>query len=209
MSLPEGYKEWVERVSNIVSYVYPFDWDWKNRYLNWLCLNGIEEESYMKEACDVGTMVHKAMEDEILWNNVHIDEDHRTEVEYWIHYLNALKWELIPEVVILDKKERYQGTTDLVRIDEETKTVWLYDWKTWGIAKKKFDLPNKYRKPYDKLKKVALQLSLYAEYYRAQWYEIGWIYVVWLHETGCYPFELELYSTKKLNKILKDFKNAK
>lgn len=210
MSLPDWYKEWVERVSNIVSFVYPFSWEDKQRYLKWLNINWIEEKTYMEEACTIGTFVHDAMERRILKKKQKKKDEayalHKDEIEYWLSYLKALKWELIPEVIILDKKERYQGTTDLVRVDEETKTVWLYDWKTWWIAKKRFNLPNKYRKPYSKLKKVALQLSLYAEYYREKGYEIGGIYVVWLHETGCYPFELDLYSSESLNEILTNFK---
>lgn len=213
MSLPEWYKEWIDRVSNIVSFVFPFDWNSKKRYLDWLELNWINEDEYLKEAQDVWTFVHLQLEKKVLKKRLQKSKPlfnlHQAEIEFWIEYLEWLDGDFIPEKVVIDSQERYQGTIDLVRIDEKNKKVWLYDWKTWGIAKKKYWLPNKYKKPYDKIKKVALQLSLYAEYYRNLGYTVEWIYVLWLHETGCYEYELELYSTRKLNHIIRAYQKAK
>jgi ATP-dependent exoDNAse (exonuclease V) beta subunit len=59
---------------------------------------------------------------------------------------------------------KYQGTIDLLAwIDGEQ---WILDWKTYGIAQEILQTKSsswKYKKPYDKLKKATLQLSLYAK----------------------------------------------
>jgi hypothetical protein len=70
-------------------------------------------------------------------------------------------------------------------------------------------MTNKYKKPYDKIKKVALQLSLYAEYFRELGYDVEYIAVERLHETGCYEYILKLYSTEELNTILKNYEKEK
>lgn len=248
MWLPEWYIEWVDRVSDIVSFVYPFKWESKKRYIEWV-YNSIWdqvqytweydtdkarklvaefpefaekydvwrmiecEDEYIKEACDVWTYIHLQLEYYMLWNLDHIDDTkyvHNETLQYWYRYIDKLKekypnikW--LPEQVVRDKYNRYQWTIDLIRVDEETKTVWLYDWKTWWIAKHKYWLSNTYRKPYDKLKKLSLQLSLYAETYRQKWYKIWWIYWVWIHESETYEYNLELYSTEEINKILEEF----
>ena len=214
MSLPEWYKDWIDRVSNIVSFVYPFDGYTKNQYLQWLKKNGIDESDYMAEACDVGTFIHLQMENAI--RNIELDKEHylynehKNEIEYGLECLSLMRivwWnhKLMTEVVIRDKYDRYQWTIDLVRIDEKNKKVWIYDWKTWWIAKKKFNLPNAHKKPYDKIKKVGLQLSLYAEYYRQKGYSIEWLSVLRLHESGYYEYETKIYSMKEIDKILLDY----
>ena len=68
MSLPEGYLEWVERVSNIVSFAFPFKGtNAEDKYEEWLgdygMFNGrrwyaIDRKEYEKEACDVWTFIH-------------------------------------------------------------------------------------------------------------------------------------------------------
>ena len=62
MTIPNNYKEGIERVSNIISFVYPFDGEVRQRYLDWLSDNvpesrkrgfAIEDEEYLKEAQEV------------------------------------------------------------------------------------------------------------------------------------------------------------
>lgn len=113
--------------------------------------------------------------------------------------------ELIAEPVVRDCKNRYQWSVDAVLINKKYKKVIIIDNKTWGIAKNNFDLPNKYRKAYDKIKKVSLQLSLYWETYRQKWYEIESIWVLVLHKEGAFPYSLPIYTTEELNVILSAF----
>lgn len=229
MSLPKWYKEWIDRVSNIVSFVFPFKWTpAEQRYLDWLADNvspklkrgyAIPVEEYMEEACSVGTFVHLQLEKHSLWKRVQrshkLFKKHQTEIESWMAHIDKLNKDFplenswFPETVVCDNKNRYQWTIDLVRIDEDNKTVYLYDWKTYWIAKKKWKLPNKYKSQTEKYKKLALQLSLYAETFRQKWYKIGWIYWLFLHETWCYETELKLYSTEDIDKILLDYRASK
>lgn len=224
MNLPEWYIEWVTRVSNVVGFKYPFKWTpAEARYLNWLADNvnpkykrgfAIEPQEYMDEACDIWTFVHLQMEKYSLGKRTQksnkLYKSHINEIDGWIKYIDQLKEEYPnaiwkPEQVVRDEKNRYQWTIDLIRIDEENKTVYLYDWKTFWIAKKKWNLPNKYKKPTPKLVKLALQLSLYAETYIQKGYKIWWIYGVYLHETGCYEYKLEQWTTRQINNLLRTF----
>lgn len=214
-SLPEWYIEWVERVSNIISFLHPFEWtEAQIRYRQWLTKNKIKEEDYMSEACNAWTFIHKQME---LWvENKPLEfdspffEPNRKEILDGLSFLWKLfHKELRSEVVVHDNKLRYQWTIDLLEIDEEKKEVSLYDFKTWGIAKKKFWLPSPFRKPYSKMEKTAEQLSFYAETYRQKWYTIKKIAVVWLHQSGCYVYDLPLLDSLEINKILDDFTLSK
>lgn len=214
IELPSGYKKWVSRVSNVVSFIYPFNWNSEARFNEWLMWLWIPKEEYMNEACDVWTFVHLQIEKNILAKKLDLSDVlfdlHNEEIENWIKYfqnnvLDRCEWtesDAYTEYVVLDEQERYQWTCDLVIIDEKSKTVWLYDWKTWWIAKKRYWLPNKVRKPIDKLKKLSLQLSLYAEYFRKKWYNIWGLYGVWLHKDGAYEYELDLYSSEGIDNIL-------
>lgn len=227
--LPEGYKEWIPRVSNIVSFIFPFEGDWKQRYLDWLADNvpegrkrgfSIDEDEYLTEAQDVGTFVHEQMELYIL--GITIDtanplyERHIDVIKGWLEYIDQIKekyteengWKLVAEPVLIDVKWRYQWSSDLVLVNDKLKKVIIKDWKTFWIAKARWDLPNLYKKPYDKIKKGALQFSLYAEVYRQRGYEIEGIDLVYLHYTGAYEYSLELYSTDALNKIVEDYEES-
>lgn len=221
MSLPEWYIEWVERVSNIVSFKFPFKGtNAETRYLDWLADNvnpkrkrwfAIAPQDYMDEACSVWTFIHLQMEKYSLWKRLQKSKPlykiHEREIDHWVKFIDKLtekypdaKW--LPEQVVRDKDNRYQWTIDLIRVDEKNKTVYLYDWKTFWIAKKKWNLPDEYKKHTHKLKKLALQLSLYAETYRQKGYKIGWIYWVCLHRTWCYEYELDLYTTDEIDALL-------
>lgn len=203
------YKEWIPRVSDVVSFIYPFEWDNKERYIKWLELNNIPEEDYLSEAQLVWTFVHSQIERYILWFDYnHVDElfpKHIQEIVSGSAFVNKIRadwYELFPEYYILDSQWRYQWTSDLVAINEQEKKVRIYDWKTWWIAKKRWWLPNNVKKPYDKIKKVAIQLSMYAEYWRKEWYTIDLISVVWLHETGAYEYTLELASSEYIDELI-------
>lgn len=214
--LPKWYKKWIPRVSSVVEFVFPFEGYAKENYLRWLQRNNISEKDYIKEACDVWTYIHQKMETYMLGldkEESDVIEAHKSEVYWWRKYIKKLKkkfpWiKWVTEEVVIDKYWRFQGTIDLVRINEDTKEVWLYDYKSYEVARKRWGLPIKLRKdgtpprPTNKLKKVSLQLSLYAETYKQKGYKVKWIYAVWLHSTGCYEYKLEPYSIKELSYIL-------
>jgi len=252
-NLPSNYSQWVSRVSHIVSFVFPFSWDWKKRYLQWVLKaiwkkmkytwnfsreKAIDlwkqfpeliwpdlwkiiecEEAYLKEAQETGTFIHQVMEDYLNWNHDLVwdkrDYTHKILIQHWYNYIDQVKEryskeggrEFEAEPHLVDKWWRYQWSADLVLTNKKTNKVVIIDWKTFWIAKAKWGLPNVYKKPYDKLKKWALQFSLYAETYRQQWYEIENIILVYLHETGAYEYKLDLYSTEELNKILEKWIN--
>lgn len=201
-----NYKEWVPRVSDIVSYIFPFEWEDKIRYQKWLYDKWINEEEYLTKANEWGTYVHKTMEDYIWKNKVWINNNSlNNECNHWIDFINNnLTQDLETEVFVIDEKERFQGTFDLVEWITPIK-VKLYDWKTYWIAKKYYELDNKYTKPYWKLKKTALQLSLYADTFRQRWIEVESISCVYLHETWAYEYPLTLYSTEEINEILEKY----
>ena len=243
--LPEGYIKWIERVSDVVSFLFPFKGEDKKRYIEWVykslspnikptwdfdnqkareliaefpefvwkydIAHMVElEDLYIREAQDTWTAIHSAAETIMKADFTPSYDDKYDKIlrKERLDYYSQVKEEgytYIAEKVIRDKDNRFQGTIDLVQVEEETKTVWLYDWKTWWIAKERFNLPNNYRKPYSKLKKVALQLSLYAEYFRQKGYTIWWIYAVWLHHTWAYEYPLKLWTTDEINSLLEKF----
>ena len=249
MSLPIWYIEWVERVSNLVSFKFPFSGNAKERYLKWVydklkdqvkethipssqeCMSLLQEfpslsgtniwhlidceREYLIEAQDLWTFVHLQMElyfeDERLLQREHIMyENNKDAIEWWLTYIDNLRkvrpnLEWKAEQVVIDSNNRYQGTIDMVWVDEENKIVYLYDWKTWWIAKKRWGMPNVARKPYDKLKKLALQLSLYAETYRQKGYKIGGIFWVWLHEDQAFEYDLTIWTTEEIDELITSF----
>jgi len=209
MSLPDGYIKWVTRVSDLVSFKYPFaGTNAEMRYLQWLEQKNISESDYHTEACDVWTFVHLQMEKYIEWQELDISDEmfdkHKTEVNWWLRFI----WDygltnMQTEIYCRDPQNRYQWSIDLLA-ECEWKNI-LLDWKTWWIAKKKFWLPNKTTKPYWKLKKVALQMSLYA---KALW-NIDEIWVVWLHDEDYFVYKLEMVDDETLEELLEEFAEEK
>ena len=221
-TLPEWYKKWIPRVSDVVSYIYPFEWESKTRYQQWLNKVGVKEEDYLNKAQVVWTYVHQFMEDYLNWvDSVCIDEYNNQVVDdtivKWKQYIRSLynkykkeDWrEYEAEPILVDNKERYQGSSDLVLTNKKTNKAVIIDWKSFWISKSFFGLDNKYKKPYDKIKKGRLQFSLYAEVYRQKWYEIEDIILVYLHDSWAYEYKLELYSSEELDKILTEFTASK
>lgn len=247
-ALPEGYKEWIARVSNIVSHAFPFDWTYADeQFRKWLADDvpekrkrwfAVDHKEYMGEASVVWTFIHLQMEKVVKKEDLDEEDElyskHRKEIEQWAIYYNDLVEEhgsrrALPEAIVRDKDNKYQWTADLVLINDEIKEVKIYDTKSWGVAKKRWKMPNeaidkktwKVKRDLGRFKKVALQLSLYWETYRQKWYTIGGIYVVWLHEEWCFEFslssedfprqksnEIRIWSTEEIDKLLLSYKEA-
>lgn len=220
--LPKGYKQGVPRVSNIVSFKFPFEWtDWERRYLSWLKKVWVDENLYLQKAQTIWTYIHKCMEDYVNGEVVILAEYNEVvskTIQLGFKYIDELRSEFwkeynfVAEPVLMDKEERYQGSSDLVLVHKTKKKVIIIDWKSFGISKSFFlvkgtkkPLPNKYKKPYDKIKKGRLQFSLYWETYKQKWYEVEDLILVYLHEDWAYPYSLEQIKTEELNTILKEF----
>ncbi len=212
--LPSGYIKWISRVSDVVSFVYPFEGEGKNRYLQWLKKVGVDEGSYLTTAQTTWTYIHQVMEDYVNGEPLNRNKDDCPIVKKtideglvyidWIKkkYTKAKGYKLVAEPVLRDKDNRYQWSSDLVVVHEDRKEIIIIDWKSFWIAKSFFDLPNKYKKPYDKIKKGRLQFSLYGETYKQKGYTVKDLVLVYLHEDCAYPYSLEQYSSEELDVIL-------
>lgn len=220
--LPEKYLEWVPRVSEIVSFQFPFDENSELRFNDWLYSKGIKQKDYMNIAQTWWTEVHLTMENYIEGKDYisPLYNEAKNEIDYWKQWLDELyktysinkwKWKILSEVYVRDKSLHFQWTIDIVLINEEEKKVILFDIKTFEIAKKAFWLETKLlkswqpSKPTDKLKKLALQLSLYAQVYQQLWYEVVWLYWVWLHYTWCYEYKVEQWPDWDIDRLLSSF----
>jgi hypothetical protein len=212
------YIEWIPRVSRIVSHVFPFEGPWREHYEIWLRKNNITPDEYLDEANSTWTFIHNQIERKIKKRKLETDNPlfllHKDEIEWWIAFVEELKktlrwWKFIPEYYVIDAAERYQWTVDLVVINEKKKKAMVFDWKTYWIAKKKFNLPNNYKKDYWKLSKVELQLSLYANTLVQQWYEVEMICAVILHQSWTYNYPLSLREQDKIDAVILDFNKEK
>ena len=195
---PPKYIEWLPRVSQIVEFAFPFVWFARDRFHEWLRNNQIELEDYMKEASEGWTYVHTAMETyaatwkwnwkkypKIVKSGIQFHKDTGIETLASEHYIRT---------------KDYQWTIDRVAVYNWE--VWILDWKTFGLAKHKFWLPiPPYKKPYDKLKKARLQLSLYAHAM-----QVRNIAVVELDEDWYHFHPLELIPIEECNKIVQEHK---
>lgn len=210
-----NYVENIARVSNIVEYKFPFWWEDERRFIDWLYSKWITREEYMNIATTWGTIIHNNLENYILGNKVdNYIPAIQNEINYWRQYIDDLKvrfptTEWMPEHYIIDELNRFQWTCDLVRINWNK--VFLYDYKTYEISKKRFWMSTKLTKwgrpvrPTSKIKKVSLQLSLYAQYFIQKWYEIWWIYLVWVHDSWVYEYECELRNKEEIDELLINF----
>ena len=158
----------------------------------------IELDEYMKEASEGGRYVHSALETfmkswEFNWKK------YKNIINWGIQFLTDYK--VIPLLIEeYIKTKDYQGTIDLIATIDWVK--WVLDWKSYGLAKDKFKIPQptEYRKPYDKLKKARLQLSLYARSKR-----INNIWIIELTQSGYHFHKLVPYSKEELNTFIKEF----
>lgn len=214
----DKYLEWVPRVSNIVEFKYPFDINSQARFMTWLANLNINEEEYMNIAQSWWTEIHLTMENYMNWIEYisPLLAEVENEINNWIKWIDNLKskysWiNYLTECYVRDEHLRFNWTIDLIRVNEKTKEVWLYDYKSRWVAKKKYWLSDKLLKswapikPTEKLKKLSLQLSLYALVYEQRWYKIMWLYWVWLHNTWCYEYEVERWSKWELDKLLSEY----
>lgn len=151
----------------------------------------------MREASEGWTYVHKALEDYLTWKKVS-KKKYKNLINAWIEFIKD-SWLTPIATEKYIRTDDYQWTIDLVaEVDGEE---WILDWKSYWLAKTKFQLTNVYKKPYDKLKKARLQLSLYAY---ALW--IKNIGVVELTEEGYYFHKLDLIPLKEIKEILLEYK---
>ena len=226
--LPPWYIEGIPRVSDIVSFVHPFKGtDWEKRYKDWLQKIWVDENLYLAKAQEVGTYVHQWMEDYIndvkpvRNESIHtevVDYTIRNGIEY-IDELYAIYGEerdFVAEPVLQDEEGRYQWSSDLVLIHKTKKKVIIIDWKSFGISKSFFidkttkrPPPNKYSKPYPKIKKGQLQFSLYGNTYIQKGYEVEKLILVYLHTDKAYAYEMEQMSSDELDTILTAFAEEK
>lgn len=201
MGMPTNYSPSLPRVSEIVEWAYPFTPEARERFEDWLWRKDVEVEDYMGEASSWGRYVHKELEKFALtWRSTW--KKYRNYVEAGIRWAKDYDVKFVSTETYVRWKN-YQGTCDaVVEIEGER---WVIDWKSWGLAKDKFGIPQpeKYRKPSDKLKKARLQLSLYGKALKIKKFA-----VIELSYDGNYHFHpLEKLDDKELNKILKGFEN--
>lgn len=155
----------------------------------------------MKEASTWGTYVHSALEDYMLEGECAVDE-----YSGWVNSGKQFLEDYSVKPIHVEHYvccNEYQGTADLIA--EVSWEKYVLDWKNWGLAKAKFGIPQgEYRKPYDKLKKAQLQLSMYAV-------ELGIskIAVIELREDGYYFYEMEVLSQEEIDKIIEEYKKTK
>lgn len=207
--LPSNYKKGVERVSNIVSFRHPFKWtDWEKRYKNWLAEKWIEESVYLEMAQIMWTYVHDSLEHFILKNRkrkvTKAFADCEKEIDHWITWLKELDYqEIFTEKYVLEENDRFQWAVDLLyKKDDE----WvLADWKTFGICKKRFDLPNKPTVPKSKKDKVLLQMSLYCYALKQEWILVDSIELLFLHEEWIKVFAFEPLSDTIIEELLEEW----
>lgn len=212
--LPNGYKKWIERVTNIVSHVFPFKWtESERRYKEWLHSKGIDEKEYLDGACEMWTLVHENLEDHIEGRFVaDVRNDKWPEVEKeikaWIEWLKELKYKKAEtEVYIREENERFQGSVDLLYTDKANNVV-LADWKTYGIVKKRYWLPNKFVVATDKKKKVRLQMSIYAYALAQQWINVDKLQLLFLHEEWLKIVEVDRMTKDEIESILASYKES-
>lgn len=194
---PPKYIQDLPRVSQICEWVYPFTGYARDRFHDWLFNNDIELEDYMKEASEWGTYVHKALE-EYLDGKPFKWKKYTNLVKAWIKFIKDTWIKKLSSEHYIRTKD-YQWTIDLVA--EYWEEIWILDWKTYWLAKAKFSLPNVYKKPYDKLKKARLQLSLYAHAMG-----IKNIAVIELEEWGYHFHPLEIMDYEEVMKIAEEYK---
>ena len=197
------------------------EWLWINKKkisLKWMVLI---EASYIIKATTTGTYIHQVMEDyvnnEPLQRNLDDNDEVRETIDGGLLYIDEIKklytkakgYTLVAEPVLRDVNNRFQWSSDLIVIHEGRKEIIVIDWKSFWIAKSFFNLPNKYKKPYDKIKKGRLQFSLYWETYKQKGYTVKDLVLVYLHKEWAYAYSLEQYTTEELDVILEAYKASK
>lgn len=212
-----AYVDGLPRVSHIVSSVYPFEGEAKKRFAAWLKSKGIKLDHYMNIANSYGTAIHLWLERYIIGQNIEQEcsvennekdinmstyEPHLTKyVSYGKQFLKEERVTPIHTEHYICVDKRYQGTIDLIgEIDWEK---WVLDYKTFWVAQEILwtKWPTwRYKKPYDKLKKATLQLSLYALPL--------WIKNIWVVELAEHWYEfhkLKIMTQEEIDIIIKNY----
>ena len=200
--LPKEYSPNLPRVSSIVEFAYPFKGEDKERFLSWLWKKNIDFTEYMEEASSWGRYVHNALEQfvktwEFNWRK------YKGYIKNWIDFLKNWEYEVV-ETEHYVRGRDYQWTIDIIVKRVADGKYWILDYKTYGLAKDKFGIEKVYRKPYDKLKKASLQLSLYSRIVKK--YKIEFIGIVELWENYCYLHPLEFWEKDELDKLVREYK---
>jgi len=206
----EWYSPNLPRVSNIISYIFPFKWtEWERRYLDWLRNKWINQEEYINWANEMWTKVHNSLEDYILWRKIKKDKLYKEVkdlINHWIKYLDDIKYQkAFTELYLTDW--RIQGTCDLL-LEVDDKLI-LADWKTYWVVKKRFWLDNKFLLATDKKKKVQLQMSIYAYLYnKTHDRKIDKIVLLYLHEEWIKDIELDVIPENEIENIIESYINS-
>ena len=202
----EWYLEWIPRVSNLVSYIYPFKWtEDERRYINWLIDKWIDKDEYLWWANELWTFVHKQLEQHSLWKKIDKKNKLYKEVnkliDNGIMFLRGVS-DIRNEVYLSD--DRIQGTTDIIY-----RYWWklcLWDYKTYWVVKRRYWLDNKFKVDTGKRKKVQLQLSFYAYLYEKIYNEkIEEIHLVYLHDEWYKIITLDIIPKEEIEKIIDDY----
>lgn len=202
----EWYLEWIPRVSNLVSYIYPFKWtEDERRYINWLIDKWIDKDEYLWWANELWTFVHKQLEQHSLWKKIDKKNKLYKEVnkliDNGIMFLRGVS-DIKNEVYLSD--DRIQGTTDIIY-----RYWWklcLWDYKTYWVVKRRYWLDNKFKVDTGKRKKVQLQLSFYAYLYEKIYNEkIEEIHLVYLHDEWYKIITLDIIPKEEIEKIIDDY----
>ena len=197
----EWYLEWIPRVSNLVSYIYPFKWtEDERRYINWLIDKWIDKDEYLWWANELWTFVHKQLEQHSLWKKIDKKNKLYKEVnkliDNGIMFLRGVS-DIKNEVYLSD--DRIQGTTDIIY-----RYWWklcLWDYKTYWVVKRRYWLDNKFKVDTGKRKKVQLQLSFYAYLYE----KIEEIHLVYLHDEWYKIITLDIIPKEEIEKIIDNY----
>ncbi len=199
--LPKEYSPNLPRVSSIVEFAYPFKGEDKERFLSWLWKKNIEYADYMEEASSWGRYVHNALEQYVkTWKFT--GRKYKWYVLNGISFLKTGEYEVVETELYVRGKD-YQWTIDIIVKRVSDGKYWILDYKTYGLAKDKFGIEKVYRKPYDKLKKASLQLSLYSRIVKK--YNIEFLGIVEIWEDYCHLHQLEFWEEEDILKLIKEY----
>ena len=202
----EWYIEWIPRVSNLVSYIYPFSWtEWERRYKDWLLSKWIDEKEYLNWANEMWTYIHKQMENYSNWKKINkkspLFKELEKIIDNWIMFLAGVN-DIKNEIYLSD--DRIQGTTDIIY-----KYWWklcLWDFKTYWVVKRRYWLVDKFLVATDKKKKVQLQLSFYVYLYEKIYNEkIDEIHLIYLHDEWYKIITLDIIPKEEIEKIIDNY----
>lgn len=202
-NIPKEYTKDLPRVSSIVEFVYPFWWKDKELFLDWLWKKNVDYIEYMEEASYWGRFVHSQLENRIInWINYSWKE-YRGYVDNWLSIINSWEFEFIESEKYVRWAD-YQGTIDCVVKRVSDWKYWILDWKTYWLAKDKFWISSTYRKPYDKLKKASLQLSLYKNI--IQEYNIEFLIIAELWNNYHNLYYVDIWDKEEIDRVVKEYK---